>query len=118
MRTKDELGRLGEDLAADYLAHAGLTILARNWRCRAGEIDIVARDGSTLVVCEVKARSGTGFGTPAEAVTRRKIRRLRELALRWLEEQEIYVPQIRFDVISIVRPPTGRPVLEHLRGVE
>lgn len=117
MRAKDELGRYGEDLAAEYLARCGLTILARNWRCRSGEIDILARDGSALVVCEVKSRTSTSFGTPAEAVTRRKLRRLRELALHWLDEQELYVPEIRFDVIAIVRPPSGRPVLEHLRGV-
>ena len=83
-----------------------------------GLLDIVARDGSALVVCEVKTRSSTSYGWPAEAVTPRKLRRLRELALRWLDERQIYVPEIRFDVISIVRPPHGRPTLEHLRGVQ
>lgn len=118
MRAKDRLGRDGEDLAADHLRRAGLAILDRNWRCAAGEIDIVARDGSALVVCEVKTRSSTSYGWPAEAVTPRKLRRLRELALRWLDERQIYVPEIRFDVISIMRPPHGRPTLEHLRGVQ
>lgn len=117
MAAKDDLGRHGEDLAAEYLRRSGMTILDRNWRCRAGEIDIVARDGSALVVCEVKTRTSTAFGGPAEAVTRRKMRRLRELALHWLDDRGIYVPEIRFDVIAIVRPPEGRPVLEHLRGV-
>lgn len=118
MRAKDKLGRDGEDLAADHLRRSGLTILDRNWRCSSGEIDIVARDGSALVVCEVKTRSSTAYGHPAQAVTRRKIRRLRELALRWLDERQIYVPEIRFDVIAIVQPPNGTPVLEHLRGVQ
>lgn len=118
MRAAQQLGRRGEDLAAEYLKRSGLTILARNWRCRAGEIDILARDGTTLVVCEVKARSSTAFGVPAEAVTRRKLRRLRELALRWLEEQELYLPEIRFDVISVIQPPGGLPILQHLRGVQ
>lgn len=118
MAAKDRLGRQGEDMAAEYLQRCGLTILERNWRCAAGEIDIVARDGSALVVCEVKTRSGTGFGWPAEAVTRRKLRRLRELALRWLDEHDLYVPEIRFDVVAIVQPPAGRLILEHLRGVQ
>ncbi len=118
MAAKDELGRYGEELAAQYLTGCGLTILARNWRCRSGEIDIVARDGTTLVVCEVKSRSSTAYGTPAEAVTPRKLRRLRELALHWLDEQQMFAPDIRFDVIAIVCPSVGRPVLQHLRGVQ
>ena len=74
MRVKDAVGRYGEQCAADHLAAAGLEILARNWRCRAGELDIVARDGSQLVFVEVKTRSSLAFGTPAEAVDRRSRR--------------------------------------------
>lgn len=117
MRSKDALGRFGEDLAAARLTESGLRVLARNWRCPTGEIDIVARDGDCLVICEVKTRRTTKYGTPAEAVGPRKLRRLRELALHWLEAQEIYVPEIRFDVVSIVVPPAGRPVVEHVIGV-
>ena len=117
MHAKDALGRYGEDLAAEHLRRQGLQILARNWRCATGELDIVARDGATLVICEVKTRRSAAFGAPAEAVGPRKLRRLRELALRWLDEQRIHVPDIRFDVVAIVQPPAGRPVLEHLRGV-
>ncbi len=68
MRVKDAVGRFGEQLAGDYLAEACLTILERNWRCPEGEIDIIALDGSVLVVVEVKTRSTTAFGEPAEAV--------------------------------------------------
>ena len=77
MRAKDALGRYGEDVAARHLAEAGLVVLERNWRCREGEIDIVARDGDVLVVCEVKTRRDTAYGSPLEAVTPRKAARLR-----------------------------------------
>jgi putative endonuclease len=117
MHAKDALGRYGEDVAAEHLLREGLQILARNWRCPTGELDIVARDGSALVICEVKTRRSSAFGAPAEAVGPRKLRKLRELALRWLDEQHIHVPEVRFDVIAIVQPPTGRPVVEHVRGV-
>lgn len=117
MRSKDALGRFGEDLAAARLTAAGMRVVARNWRCPTGEIDIVARDGDCLVICEVKTRRSKRYGTPAEAVGPRKVRRLRELALHWLDEQEIYVPEIRFDVVSIIVPPQGRPVVEHVIGV-
>jgi putative endonuclease len=117
MRAKDALGRYGEELAVEHLRRQGLTILARNWRCRAGELDVIARDGGTLVVCEVKTRSSLAYGHPVEAVSPRKLRRLRGLALQWLAEQGIHVPDIRFDVIGIVQPPAGPPVLQHLRGV-
>ena len=83
-RVKGAVGRFGEQLAVRHLEAAGLRILDRNWRCAEGEIDIVAADGDTLVVCEVKTRSGTGFGDPAEAVVGAKAARLRRLALRWL----------------------------------
>ncbi len=117
MRAKDALGRHGEQLAAEYLTRRGLTILARNWRCGAGELDIIARDGPALVVVEVKTRRTAAYGSPLDAVGPRKVRRLRELALRWLDEQQVHAPEIRFDVVGIVQPPEGRPVLTYLRGV-
>ena len=86
MRVKDAVGRFGEDVAAQHLLAAGLQILERNWRCREGELDIVARDGSELVFVEVKTRSSLAFGTPAEAVGPAKAARLRRLALCWLAE--------------------------------
>jgi putative endonuclease len=113
VRVKDAVGRWGEQLAADHLQRAGLEIVARNWRCAQGEIDIVARDGRTLVICEVKTRSGTGFGTPAEAVGRAKAGRLRRLALCWLAEHP-GASSVRFDVIGITRLDGG-PQIDHVQ---
>lgn len=117
MRTKDAVGRHGEDLAAKYLARAGFSIIARNWRCELGEIDIVAWDGETLVICEVKTRRGLAFGGPLEAVTARKLIRLRRLAGRWMHEHPMSSDEVRIDVIGIVCPRRGTAVIEHLEGV-
>ena len=84
MAAKDELGRRGEDEAVRYLERRGLVVLSRNWRCRDGELDVVAVDTDRLVVCEVKTRSGTRFGEPAEAVTPRKAARIRRVTQAWL----------------------------------
>jgi len=116
MAEKDLLGRYGEDLAVDHLTGAGMVVLARNWRCAAGELDIVARDGSTLVFCEVKTRSSVAFGTPLEAVVPAKARRIRRLAAAWLNEADRGWPDLRFDVVSVLRLRGGQPTVEHLRG--
>ena len=117
MTTRTELGAWGESLAARYLESRGLTILARRWRCRDGEIDIVARDGATLVVCEVKTRTSEAFGSPLAAVTPIKVRRLRRLARAWLQAHDERALEIRLDVVGILAPELSRPVIEHLRGV-
>ena len=113
------LGRYGEQLAAEHLTAAGMTVLDRNWRCAEGELDLVLRDrDGTVVFCEVKTRSGTGFGEPCEAVGPRKARTLRVLACRWLvERRPPGGAALRFDVVSIVRRRGFAPVLQHLRGV-
>jgi len=116
MAAKDGVGRYGEDVAARHLEDAGLQILARNWRCPDGEIDIVARDRGALVICEVKTRSSDRFGLPAEAVSRRKMDRLRRLAYCWLQEHPARGAEVRFDVISVMHPPAGAAVVEHLRA--
>ena len=116
MAVKDVLGRFGEDVAAAHLVDKGLVLLARNWRCREGEIDIVAVDGEVLVFCEVKTRSGVGFGSPAEAVSPVKLRRLRVLAARWLADNPRVWADLRFDVVSVLRTHDGL-VVEHLTGV-
>jgi putative endonuclease len=113
MAVKDVLGRFGEDVAAGHLQKAGLVVVERNWRCREGEIDIVALDGAVLVFCEVKTRSGMAFGSPAEAVTVAKQRRLRVLAARWLSEHPGSWADLRFDVVSVLRTPDGL-VVDHL----
>ena len=117
MRVKDAVGQYGEQVAAQYLRDAGYAILERNWRCELGEIDIVARDGDALVICEVKTRRGTAFGSPLEAVTYHKLRRLRRLAGRWLYEHQLRPAEVRIDVVGVVRPPRGEVVVEHVRGV-
>jgi putative endonuclease len=114
---KDAVGKYGEDLAARHFVGAGFTVLARNWRCPVGEIDIVARDGDVLVIAEVKTRRSTMYGTPAEAITRHKADKLRELALMWLREHPGGGCQVRFDVVSVLLPKAGAAQLEHLRGV-
>lgn len=99
------IGQLGEDLAARYVIDLGWSVLERNWRCRYGEIDLIANDNDdfdpTLVVVEVKTRASRVFGDPAQAVTADKLSRLRRLTRIWLTEQEMYWPSIRFDVISV-----------------
>jgi putative endonuclease len=112
------LGRYGEDLAARRLTEAGMTVLERNWRCRAGEIDIVARDGDALVVCEVKTRRSDAFQQPMEGVTAEKARRLHTLAELWLHEHG-GPPSggARIDVVGVTLPRRGAPVVEHVRGV-
>jgi putative endonuclease len=117
MRAKDVLGREGEDIAAAYLERIGMEVLDRNYRCRIGEIDIVARDGSCLVVCEVKTRRSTAYGSPVEAVGPRELTRMRHLALHWLDDHCVHAPSIRFDVVGIVRPVDAEPRLVHLKGV-
>ena len=118
VRASDALGKYGENIAAAHLESAGLEIVQRNWRCREGEIDIVARDGTTVVVCEVKTRAGIGFGSPLEAVTRPKLRRLRQLAAVWMNDNTpAWARAVRIDVVGIVYPPGGHPVIDHVRDV-
>jgi putative endonuclease len=117
MRAKDAVGQYGEQVAAEFLREAGFAILERNWRCELGEIDIVARDGGALVICEVKTRRGLAYGSPLEAVTYDKLRRLRRLAGRWLRDHDLRPDAVRIDVVGVVRPRTGPTVVEHIRGV-
>ena len=117
MNAKDVLGQQGEQLAANFLAEAGLTVVDRNWRCKDGEIDIVAVDGRTLVICEVKTRSGVRFGTPIEAITRQKAWRLRKLAVLWVKAHGRSFDQIRIDIVGILRAEAGEFSIEHVKAV-
>jgi putative endonuclease len=117
MRAKDVLGKAGEQAAVEYLESVGFRILDRNWRCAEGEIDIVAVDRHVFVVCEVKTRSGTRFGTPLEAVGRTKLRRLRKLAVLWLNAHGIRYELVRVDIVGLVYEGTGGYTIEHLRAV-
>lgn len=113
------LGDFGERLAARRLSDEGYVVLDRNWRCSDGEIDIVACDGASLVICEVKTRSSDAFGTPLEAITAAKAGRLYRLARCWLEAHPSVRPvtSIRVDVVTVVRRRRGPAQVEHLRGV-
>lgn len=115
-KRRDELGRRGEDLAAEFLTTRGFVVLSRNWRCRDGELDLVATDRTRLVVCEVKTRAGLGFGDPAEAVTPAKAARIRRLAAAWLAAHRVRWCEVRFDVLAVVCPPEGPVTVEHLPG--
>jgi putative endonuclease len=118
MRASAELGAFGERVAERHLVAAGFVIVDRNWRCRAGEIDIVALDGDVVVVCEVKTRTGDAYGSPLDAVTPAKARRLRQLAGLWLRQSPLHPASIRIDVVAVMCPPGGNPGVEHLRGVD
>ncbi|MGC4793664.1 YraN family protein [Micromonospora saelicesensis] len=110
------VGAYGEQCAARHLTEVGLRPIARNWRCAAGEIDIIAWDGPVLAFCEVKTRRGENFGTPAEAVVPAKARRLRGLAARWLTETGTTAEEVRFDVLSVRLPDAGPAQVDHLKG--
>ncbi len=94
-------GKAGEDRAAEFIAGLGYRIIDRNWRCARGEIDIVAREGATLIFVEVKARRSQKFGFPAEAVNPRKQERLRLLALHYISASGQGAPDYRFDVAAV-----------------
>lgn len=96
------LGVDGEDRAAAWYAARGYTVVGRNWRCREGELDLIVRRGRELVFVEVKTRTTDRFGTPAEAVTVAKQRRLRGLAARYLSDTGTRVGSLRFDVVAIL----------------
>jgi putative endonuclease len=117
MHAKDVLGKSGEQAAAEYLESCGLRILDRNWRCAAGEIDIVAVERHTLVVAEVKARTSLRYGSPLEAVNQAKRARLRRLAVQWLNAHGVRFDQVRIDVVGLVYDGTGGFSIEHIRGV-
>jgi putative endonuclease len=120
-RSKQQLGARGEDLACAELERQGLQVLERNWRCRRGEIDIVAAErgtnGLTLVFCEVKCRSGLGFGHPLEAITFAKMQTLRQLAALWMRQHRVRASSIRLDAVGVVLIPGNEPAVTHVRAV-
>ncbi len=116
-RPSARLGRYGEDLAVRYLRESGMEVLERNWRCEHGEVDVVARDGDCLVICEVKTRRSSGFGDPVEAVTFAKAMRLRRLAGAYLHRHDAETAQVRIDVVGVLCRPGAAPVVRHVVGV-
>lgn len=117
MSHNQTVGARGEQFAAEHLEALGIEVLERNWRCRAGELDIVARDGEQVVCVEVKTRTSLSFGHPFEAVTPQKLARLRRLVTLWCQGVDASPRSIRIDVISVLDRGESGPLIEHLRGV-
>ncbi|MGW9266867.1 YraN family protein [Gordonia terrae] len=119
---RGHIGRLGEDVAADYATSLGWVVLDRNWRTRYGELDLVACEGSILVIVEVKTRASRTYDDPVMAVTPTKLTRMRRLARLWLAAQDRRWSQIRFDVVSVrldqaAPDDLARARVRHHRGV-
>jgi putative endonuclease len=117
MAAKDELGKRGETLAASHLVASGYEVVERNWRCKIGEIDIIATKDDELVFVEVKTRSSLAFGHPLEAITVQKLARLRQLAGAWCDAHPGHHRRIRIDAIAIIAPTHGLVEIEHLERV-
>ena len=111
------LGRYGERVAARHLTDLGMIVLERNWRCGAGEIDLVLRDGDVLVVCEVKTRSSDVCGTPHEAVDAAKLDRLKRLGVLWAEDHGVRPGEMRIDLVAVHPRPRGSALVEHVPGL-
>jgi len=116
-QARQALGAYGEDVAARHLVEQGLVLLERNWRCHEGEIDLVLRDGVTLVVCEVKTRTSLQAGTPHEAITDAKLSRLKRLGERWAVERGVRPDGTRVDLVAVLRPRRGPAIVDHVRGL-
>ncbi len=114
------LGRRGEEKAVEFLESRGWRVVDRNWRCREGEIDIVAvePDGRTLVVVEVKSRSGLGFGAPLETITYAKACRLRRLAALYVRQSGLRPSVIRVDAVGVLWPRGGECQFSYARGID
>ena len=111
------LGRYGEEVALRRLTSLGMTLLDRNWRGPSGELDLVLRDGRTLVICEVKTRTTVDFGHPLEAVTVTKANRLRRLAAQWIAAHGARPADVRLDLVGVLESGRGAAQIEHLKGV-
>jgi putative endonuclease len=109
------LGKRGEEIAAAYLKGQNFTIVERNFLCKAGEVDIIAREGKTLVFVEVKTRRNLSFGPPQMALTPFKQRQISKAALTWLAKKKLFGASARFDVIAIILPDHEVPIIDHIR---
>lgn len=102
------LGSWGENVAAVHLEAAGYTLVARNWRCRGGEIDLVARDGETVVFVEVKTRRGRDYGAPEEALTPHKAQKLLQLGQQYIADHGLDDVDWRIDLVAVELDERGR----------
>lgn len=119
MAAKDDLGRAGEDRAAQHLTNLGYEILDRNWRCSLGELDIVARHGDVIAIVEVKTRRSESFGHPFEAIDARKRQRLWRLAYAWAREHPdaAHRRALRLDAIGLTGDAPATARIEHLQDL-
>jgi putative endonuclease len=116
MIQKHILGRYGEDRAAAHLSSLGYEIIDRNWRCRSGEIDLIARDQDQIVFVEVKTRNGNGFGHPFEAISNDKLTKLRKSVAEWCRAKQLSGVVVRLDAVSVL-VSGGSVQIEHLKQV-
>ncbi|MDR0989892.1 MAG: YraN family protein [Propionibacteriaceae bacterium] len=121
MTTRNQIGAAGEEVAARYVSQLGWEVVDRNWRSgRLGELDLVALavddEHTTVVFCEVKTRTGLGYGTPVEAVTRAKFLRLRRLAVAWLRDHPVSADRVRIDVIGVLLSASDEPQISHVEA--
>jgi len=114
--SRSDLGSKGEKIAADFLRKKGYTIVCKNFRCRSGEVDIIARQGGVLVFVEVKTRRSASFGSPAAAVTPRKQQQIAKAALEYLARENLFDTEARFDVVSILVAADGEPRIELIQN--
>lgn len=115
-RSNQQLGAHGEYLAVSFLERKGYRTVDRNYRCKGGEVDIIACDGNTLVFVEVKTRRSLSFGVPQLAVTPFKQRQIMKAALTWLSHHQNHDTPARFDVIAITLQSDADPFIEHLEN--
>lgn len=115
--SRQALGAYGEQVAERHLRASGLVVLDRNWRCDEGEIDLVLRDGTVLVVCEVKTRRTALGGTPHEAITDVKLERLQRLGWRWARAHGLSPQDVRVDLVAVIQPRKGAAVVDHVPGI-
>ncbi|MDR2197057.1 MAG: YraN family protein [Coriobacteriales bacterium] len=112
---RQRLGKQGEDIACAHLQREGINIIERNWRCAAGEVDIIAREGDDIVFIEVKTRSNLDRGLPEDAVTATKRNRYERIAMYYLSEKSPPTSRLRFDVIAILSANGQQALLRHHR---
>ncbi|MDR1014238.1 MAG: YraN family protein [Coriobacteriales bacterium] len=112
---RKQLGTTGEDLVCTYLESTGVEILERNWKCRSGEADVIAREQEDLVFIEVKTRTSESAGFPEDAVTRQKRRRYEKIAVEYLFTHDLPSARVRFDVMALLFSGNGKAFLRHHR---
>ncbi|MDR0347796.1 MAG: YraN family protein [Coriobacteriales bacterium] len=112
---RKELGNQGEEIACAFLKNGGAKIIERNWKCQAGEADVIAREGEDLVFIEVKTRTSASAGFPEDAVTRKKRQRYEKIAMEYLFSHNLPSARVRFDVMSLLLSEDGKTFLRHHR---